>query len=74
MLTQAAMGVFALILAVLTIGGVTQLWHVYVFAFLFGSAAAVDARYDRPLSRSSSVTSIFRMPSRSTPHPSMLVG
>jgi MFS family permease len=37
------MGVLALILGVLTIEGVTRLWHVYVFAFLFGSAAALDA-------------------------------
>ena len=36
MLTQATMGVLALILGVLTIEGVTRLWHVYVFAFLFG--------------------------------------
>jgi MFS family permease len=28
---------------VLTIEGVTRLWHVYVFAFLFGCASAVDA-------------------------------
>ena len=43
MFTQAAMGVLALALGVLTIEGVTRLWHVYVFAFLFGSAAALDA-------------------------------
>src|ERR1700723_1946129 len=43
MLTQATTGVLALILGVLTIEGVTRLWHVYVFAFLFGSAAAFDA-------------------------------
>jgi MFS family permease len=43
MLTQAAMGVLALILGVLTIAGVIQLWHVYVLAFLSGSAAALDA-------------------------------
>src|SRR3984957_6379839 len=41
--TQATMGVLALVLGVLTIEGVTRLWHVYVFAFLFGSAAAFDA-------------------------------
>lgn len=41
--TQAAMGVLALALGVLTVSGVVQLWHVYVFAFLFGSAAAFDA-------------------------------
>jgi MFS family permease len=43
MLTQATMGLLALILGVLTIEGVTRLWHVYVFAFLSGSAAALDA-------------------------------
>jgi MFS family permease len=41
--TQTAMGVLALILGVLTIAGVVRLWHVYVFAFLSGSAAALDA-------------------------------
>lgn len=41
--TQAAMGVLALALGVLTVCGVVQLWHVYVFALLFGSAAAFDA-------------------------------
>ncbi|MGH6617659.1 MFS transporter [Sphingomonas sp.] len=41
--TQAAMGVLALALGLLTISGAVQLWHVYVFAFLFGSAAAFDA-------------------------------
>ena len=41
--TQAAMGVLALALGVLTVTGLVQLWHVYVFAFLFGSAAAFDA-------------------------------
>jgi MFS family permease len=43
MLTQTAMGVFALVLGVLTITGFIQLWHVYVLAFLSGSAAALDA-------------------------------
>src|ERR1700689_441061 len=42
-LTQATMGLFALILGVLTIAGIIRLWHVYVFAFLSGSAAALDA-------------------------------
>ncbi len=41
--TQAVMGVLALSLGVLTVTGVVRLWHVYVFAFLFGSAAAFDA-------------------------------
>jgi MFS family permease len=43
LLTQATMGVLALILGVLTIAGVIQLWHVYVLAFLSGCAAALDA-------------------------------
>ncbi|MGA9071490.1 MAG: MFS transporter [Terracidiphilus sp.] len=43
MFTQATMGVLALLLGVLTVAGVIQLWHVYVFAFLSGSAAALDA-------------------------------
>jgi MFS family permease len=41
--TQATMGALALALGALTIAGVVQLWHVYIFAFLFGSAAAFDA-------------------------------
>lgn len=43
MITQAVLGLLALVLGILTITGHIQLWHVYVFAFLFGSAAAVDA-------------------------------
>ena len=43
MFTQATMGVLALGLGVLTIAGAIRLWHVYVFAFLSGSAAALDA-------------------------------
>jgi MFS family permease len=41
--TQATMGALALALGALTVAGVVQLWHVYLFAFLFGSAAAFDA-------------------------------
>ncbi len=41
--TQATMGTLALALGALTVTGVIQLWHVYIFAFLFGSAAAFDA-------------------------------
>ncbi|WP_242136899.1 MFS transporter [Sphingomonas sp. TREG-RG-20F-R18-01] len=41
--TQTAMAVLALMLGVLTVSGLVELWHVYVFAFLFGSAAAFDA-------------------------------
>ena len=40
--TQAAMGVLALALGLLTVTGVVQLWHVYVLAFLSGCASAVD--------------------------------
>jgi MFS family permease len=43
MVTQAALGVFALVLGLLTITGVVQLWEVYLLAFLSGSAAAFDA-------------------------------
>jgi MFS family permease len=43
MVTQAAMGVLALALGALTVLGLIQLWHVYAFAFVFGSAAALDA-------------------------------
>ncbi|WP_085937869.1 MFS transporter [Enhydrobacter aerosaccus] len=43
MVTQAAMGGLALILGLLTVTGLVQLWHVYIFAFLFGCAAAFDA-------------------------------
>ncbi|MBS0549331.1 MAG: MFS transporter [Proteobacteria bacterium] len=41
--TQAAMGLLALGLGLLTVTGVVELWHVYVFAFLHGCAAALDA-------------------------------
>ncbi|MCX4162394.1 MULTISPECIES: MFS transporter [Paraburkholderia] len=41
--TQATMGALALALGLLTVTGIVQLWHVYVFAFLFGCAAAFDA-------------------------------
>ena len=43
MATQAIMGVLALALGALTVTGMVQLWHVYVFAFVFGSVAALDA-------------------------------
>jgi MFS family permease len=43
MATQAAMGVLALGLGILTVTGLVRLWQVDVFAFLFGSAAALDA-------------------------------
>jgi MFS family permease len=41
--TQAAMGALALALGALTVSGAVRLWHVYVFAFLLGCAAAFDA-------------------------------
>jgi MFS family permease len=41
--TQATMGGLALALGILTVAGVVQLWQVYIFAFLFGGAAAFDA-------------------------------
>src|ERR1700761_7420887 len=41
--TQATMGTLALGLGILTITGLVQLWHVDVFAFLLGCAAAFDA-------------------------------
>jgi MFS family permease len=43
MATQATMGALSLILGLLTVTGLVQLWHVYVFAFLFGCSAALDA-------------------------------
>ena len=43
MITQAAMGLLALALGLLTITHVVQLWHVYLFAFLFGCVSAFDA-------------------------------
>jgi MFS family permease len=43
MFTQATMGVLAALLGALTLEGVVRLWNVYVFAFLSGSAAALDA-------------------------------
>ena len=41
--TQAAMGALALGLGILTVTGVVQLWHVYVFAFLLGCVTAFDS-------------------------------
>jgi MFS family permease len=42
MLTQASMGLLSIGLGVLTIAGHVRLWQVYIFAFLFGTAAALD--------------------------------
>ncbi|HUZ64000.1 MAG TPA: MFS transporter [Acetobacteraceae bacterium] len=41
--TQSAMGALALGLGILTVTGFVRLWHVDVFAFLLGCAAAFDA-------------------------------
>jgi MFS family permease len=41
--TQAAMGLFSLLSAVVAIGGHSQLWFVYLCALGFGVAAAFDA-------------------------------
>jgi MFS family permease len=41
--TQAAMGALAFGLGILTITGLVQLWHVYVFAFALGCVTAFDA-------------------------------
>ncbi|MFN0053697.1 MAG: MFS transporter, partial [Planctomycetales bacterium] len=42
-MTQGAMGLLALGLGILAVAGTVVLWHVYVFAFLLGCAAAFDA-------------------------------
>jgi len=43
MTTQATMGALSIVLGILTVTGQVALWHVYVFAFLFGCSAALDA-------------------------------
>jgi MFS family permease len=43
MATQATMGLLAFALGLLTVTGIVRLWHVYVFALLFGCASAFDA-------------------------------
>lgn len=43
LVTQALMGLLAIALGVLTVTGFVRLWHVFVFAFLFGCVAAFDA-------------------------------
>jgi MFS family permease len=43
MATQAALGLLALGLGILTISGAVRLWHVYLFAFLLGSVSAFDS-------------------------------
>lgn len=42
MCTQSAMSTCALILGLLTVSGVIQLWHVYVFALLLGFVTVID--------------------------------
>ena len=41
--TQAAMGLLALGLGLLVVTGLVRLWHVYIFAFLLGCAAAFNS-------------------------------
>ncbi|OOG51548.1 MFS transporter [Rhodanobacter sp. C01] len=41
--TQAAMGILALGLGILTVSGLVQLWEVYGFAFLLGCVTAFDS-------------------------------
>jgi MFS family permease len=41
--TQTGMGLLALGLGLLTVSGLVQLWHVYLFAFLLGCVTAFDA-------------------------------
>jgi MFS family permease len=43
MATQAAMGLLALGLGILTVTGLVRLWHVYLFAFLLGCVSAFDS-------------------------------
>lgn len=43
LLSQAAMGILALGLGVLTVSGHAELWHVYAFALLLGCVTAFDA-------------------------------
>jgi MFS family permease len=41
--TQAAMGMLALALGILTVAGTVRLWHVYTFALLLGCVTAFDS-------------------------------
>lgn len=43
LVTQAAMGLCALLLGILVVTGSVQLWHVYALALLLGVASAFDA-------------------------------
>ncbi|WP_229698372.1 MFS transporter [Wenjunlia tyrosinilytica] len=42
LITQATMGLLGLALAVLTLSGTVEVWHVYLIAFLLGLATVVD--------------------------------
>ncbi|TGB00554.1 MFS transporter [Streptomyces palmae] len=42
LMTQSALGACGLALAVLTLSGHVQVWHVYLIAFLFGLVTVVD--------------------------------
>ncbi len=42
MCTQGLLGVLALALGAMTLTGVVELWHVYIFAFLLGCVSAFD--------------------------------
>lgn len=42
LITQSAMGLFAVVLAALTLSGAVTVWHVYLIAFLLGVATVVD--------------------------------
>jgi MFS family permease len=41
--TQGSMGMLALVLGVITVLGLVQLWHVYLFALLLGCVTAFDS-------------------------------
>lgn len=43
LITQSVMGLLAIALGLMTLGGAIQLWQVYIFAFALGTAAAFDA-------------------------------
>ena len=42
LISQAALGLCGIALAVLTLSGVVQVWHVYLIAFLLGMVTVVD--------------------------------
>ena len=71
MMTQAMMGLLALGLGALTVTGFIRLWEVYLFAFLSGSAAALDAPVRQTFVRNWWGMHTWPTRSLSTPHPSM---